>query len=90
MLLEIENQLYRKVHETLGQSAVVLRLAEELDQSGRVAEQAMIIVSFTSANTDNPNKGAYIPTVRKRTLTYTLTLVQKQTLTPPTKREDEL
>jgi hypothetical protein len=79
MLLEIENQLYRKVHETLGQSAVVLRLAEELDQSGRVAEQAMIIVSFTGGNTDNPNKGAYIPTVRKRTLTYTLTLVQKQT-----------
>ena len=78
MLLEIENQLFRKVHSTLGQSAVVLRLAEQLDDSGRVAEQAMIIVSFTSANTENPNKGAYIPTVRTRTLTYTLTLVQKQ------------
>lgn len=78
MLLEIENQLYRKVHSTLGQSAVVLRLAEELDQSGRVAEQAMVIVSFTGANTSNPMKGAYIPTVRTRTLTYTLTLVQKQ------------
>jgi len=78
MLLEIENQLHRRVHSTLGQSAVVLRLAEQLDDSGRVAEQAMIIVSFTGANTDNPNKGAYIPTVRTRTLTYTLTLVQKQ------------
>ena len=79
MLLEIENQLHRRVHSTLGQSAVVLRLAEELDQSGRVAEQAMVIVSFTGADTSNPNKGAYIPTVRTRTLTYTLTLVQKQT-----------
>lgn len=79
MLLEIENQLHKRVHGALGQSAVVLRLAEQLDDSGRVAEQAMIIVSFTSANTDNPMKGAYIPTVRKRTLTYTLTLVQKQT-----------
>jgi hypothetical protein len=79
MLLEIENQLHRRVHSTLGQSAVVLRLAEELDQSGRVAEQAMVIVSFTGADTTNPNKGAYIPTVRTRTLTYTLTLVQKQT-----------
>jgi hypothetical protein len=78
MLLEIENQLHLRVHSTLGQSAVVLRLAEELDQSGRVAEQAMIIVSFTSANTNNPNKGAYIPTVRTRKLNYTLTLVQKQ------------
>lgn len=78
MLLEIENQLHKRVHSTLGQSAVVLRLAEELDQSGRVAEQAMIIVSFTSANTNNPNKGAYIPTVRTRKLNYTLTLVQKQ------------
>lgn len=78
MLLEIENQLHKRVHSTLGQSAVVLRLAEELDQSGRVAEQAMIIVSFTSGNTTNPNKGAYIPTVRTRSLTYTLTLVQKQ------------
>lgn len=78
MLLEIENQLYKKVHETLGQSAVVLRLAEELDQSGRVAEQAMIIVSFTSASTNNSNMGAYIPTVRNRTINYTLTLVQKQ------------
>lgn len=79
MLLEIENQLHRRIHEALGQSAVVLRLAEELDQSGRVAEQAMIIVSFTSASTSNPNKGAYIPTVRNRSLNYTLTLVQKQT-----------
>jgi hypothetical protein len=78
MLLEIENSLHRRVHSALGQSAVVLRLAEELDQSGRVAEQAMIIVSFTSANTNNPNKGAYIPTVRTRRLNYTLTLVQKQ------------
>lgn len=78
MLLEIENQLYRRVHETLGQSAVVLRLAEELDQSGRVAEQAMIVVSFTGAGTNNPNRGAYIPTVRTRSINYTLTLVQKQ------------
>lgn len=78
MLLEIENQLHKRVHSTIGQSAVVLRLAEELDQSGRVAEQAMIIVSFTSGSTSNPNMGAYIPTVRKRRLTYTLTLVQKQ------------
>lgn len=78
MLLEIENQLHRRVHTTLGQSAVVLRLAESLDDSGRVAEQAMIIVSFTNASTNNPNKGAYIPTVRSRRITYTLTLVQKQ------------
>jgi hypothetical protein len=78
MLLEIENQLHRKVHETLGQSAVVLRLAESLDESGRVAEQAMIIVSFTGADTENPHEGAYIPTVRMRKMNYTLTLVQKQ------------
>jgi len=79
MLLEIENQLHRRVHSALGQSAVVLRLAEELDQSGRVAEQAMIVVAFTNGSTSNPLKGAYIPTVRTRSLTYTLTLVQKQT-----------
>jgi hypothetical protein len=78
MLLEIENQLHRRVHSTLGQSAVVLRLAEELDQSGRVAEQAMIIVSFTSSSTNNPNKGAYIPTVRTRKINFTLTIVHKQ------------
>lgn len=79
MLLEIENRLHKRVHATLGQSAVVLRLAEELDESGRVAEQTMIIVSWTNGSTDNPNKGAGIPTVRRRSLTYTLTLVQKQT-----------
>ena len=79
MLLEIENQLHKRVHRTLGQNAVVLRLAEELDKSGRVSEQTMIIVSFTSSSTENPNKGAYIPTVRGRTIEYTLTLVQKQT-----------
>lgn len=78
MLLEIENSLYRRVHSTLGQSAVVLRLAEELDQSGRVAEQAMIIVSFTGSNMSNPMKGAYIPTVRTRKINFTLTIVQKQ------------
>ena len=37
MLLEIENQLHKRVHQTLGQSAVVMRLAEEIDESGRVA-----------------------------------------------------
>ena len=78
MLLEIENQLHKRVHGTLGQSAVVIRLAEELDDSGRVAEQAMIIVSFSSGSTNNPNKGAYIPTVRNRKLSYTITLIQKQ------------
>jgi len=78
MLLEIENQLYRRVHKTLGQSAVVLRLAEELDESGRVSEQTMIIVSYASENTNNPNKGAYIPTVRNRSLNYSITIVQKQ------------
>ena len=31
MLLEIENQLHKRVHGTLGQSAIVIRLAEELD-----------------------------------------------------------
>jgi hypothetical protein len=79
MLLEIENQLHKRVHGTLGQSAVVIRLAEELDDSGRVAEQAMIIVSFSSSSTNNPNRGAYIPTVRNRKLSYTITLIQKQT-----------
>jgi len=39
----------------------------------------MIVVAFTSGGTTNPMKGAYIPTVRTRSLTYTLTLVQKQT-----------
>jgi len=79
MLLEIENQLHKRVHATLGQSAVVIRLAEEIDDSGRVAEQAMIIVSFSNSSTNNPHKGAYIPTVRNRKITYTLTLIQKQT-----------
>ena len=79
MLLEIENQLHRRVHQTLGQSAVVLRLAEEIDKSGKVAEQAMIIISYASENTNNPNKGAYIPTVRNRSLNYSITIIQKQT-----------
>lgn len=80
MLLEIENQLHRRVHSTLGQSAVVLRLAEELDQSGRVAEQAMIIISFVSSSTTNQmGGGAYMPTVRTRKMMYSVTLVQKQT-----------
>jgi hypothetical protein len=78
MLLEIENQLHRRVHGTLGQSAVVLRLAEEVDESGRVAEQTMIIVSYASENSANTNTGAYIPTVRTRSLSYSITIIQKQ------------
>ena len=78
MLLEIENQLHRRVHGALGQSAVVLRLAEELDESGRVSEQTMIIISYANENSSNSNKGAYIPTVRTRSLSYSVTLVQKQ------------
>lgn len=79
MLLEIENQLYTRVHSAIGQSAIVLRLAEELDQSGRVAEQTMIIISFVSGSTTNESGGgAYMPTVRTRKMTYSVTLVQKQ------------
>lgn len=78
MLLEIENQLHKRVHQTLGQSAVVMRLAEELDKSGRVAEQTMIIISYASENTQNPGKGAYIPTIRNRSLNYSITIIQKQ------------
>lgn len=78
MLLEIENQLHRRVHRVLGQSAVVLRLAEELDESGRVAEQTMIIISYANENSTNSNTGAYIPTVRTRSLTYSVTIIQKQ------------
>jgi hypothetical protein len=79
VLLEIENQLHRRIHEVLGQSAVVLRLAEELDESGRVAEQAMIIISYSGESSSNSNKGAYVPTVRTRALTYNVTIIQKQT-----------
>jgi hypothetical protein len=78
MLLEIENQLHKRVHQTLGQSAVVMRLAEELDKSGRVTEQTMIIISYASENTQNPGKGAYIPTIRNRSLNYSITIIQKQ------------
>lgn len=78
MLLEIENKLYQKVHEAVGHSARVIRLAEELDRSGTVSEQTSIVVSFVSASTENPHEGAYIPTVRKRKLTYTVTIICKQ------------
>jgi hypothetical protein len=57
---------------------VVLRLAEELDESGRVSEQTMIIVSYANESSSNSNKGAYIPTVRTRALSYSITIVQKQ------------
>lgn len=78
MLLEIENQLHKRVHSTLGQSAVVLRLAEELDESGRVSEQTMVIISYANENSVNSHTGAYIPTVRTRLLNYSITIVQKQ------------
>lgn len=78
MLLEIENALYKRVHDAIGASAVVMKLAEEIDKSGVVAEQTMAVVAFSSASTSNPHEGAYIPTVRSRSLTYTITIIQKQ------------
>jgi hypothetical protein len=78
MLLEIENQLTKRVHTTLGQNAVVIRLAEELDKSGKVAEKTMVIVSWSGGNTKNPYEGGYIPTVRNRTLNYSITIIQNQ------------
>lgn len=77
MILEIENELYKRVHSTLGQSAVVLRLAEDLDQSGRVAENTLIIISWVGGSNLNPHPGAYIPTTRNRTLTYKVTVIQQ-------------
>lgn len=78
MLLEIENALYVKVHECVGRSAIVHRLAEALDDSGAVVENTNIIVSFSGSSTNNPHKGAYIPTVRNRILSFKITIVQKQ------------
>lgn len=78
MLLEIENQLTKRVHSTLGQNAVVIRLAEEIDKSGKVAEKTMVIVSWTGGNTKNPYEGGYVPTVRNRTLNYSITVIQNQ------------
>lgn len=78
MLLEVENELYKKIHESVGQSAVVHRLAESMEDSGAVIENTNIVVSFASSSTNNPHKGAYIPTVRNRQLTYKVTIVQKQ------------
>jgi hypothetical protein len=78
MLLEIENELYRRVHEAVGETAVVVRLAEDLESSGSVAENTNIVVSFSGSSTDNPHKGAYIPTVRRRSLNYNIIIVQKQ------------
>jgi hypothetical protein len=78
MLLEIENALYKRIHEAVGQSAVVHRLAEDIDSSGAVIENTNIVVSFSSASTNNPNKGAYIPTVRNRQIYFKVTILQKQ------------
>lgn len=78
MLLEIENKLYERVHKAVGHSAHVIRLAEELDLSGQVVEQTSIVVSFVSAQTENLHEGAYIPTVRARILSYTITVISKQ------------
>lgn len=78
MLLEIENELYKKVHEAVGQSAVVHRLAENLESSGAVIENTNIVISFSGSNINNPNKGAYVPTVRNRQIFYKITIVQKQ------------
>lgn len=78
MLLEIENALFRRVHAAIGHSAHVIRLAEEIEASGTVFEQTSVVVSFVSANTENPHLGAYIPTVRKRILTYSVTIISKQ------------
>ena len=38
----------------------------------------MIIISYASENTQNPGKGAYIPTIRNRSLNYSITIIQKQ------------
>lgn len=77
MILEIENQISKRIHSTLGQSASVIRLAESLDKSGRVSENTMIIVSWAGAGNNNPHKGAYIPTIRKRNLQFRVSVVQK-------------
>lgn len=78
MLLEIENELYKRIHEAVGQSAVVHRLAESIEDSGSVIENTNVVVSFAGSSTNNPNKGAYIPTVRNRQLSYKVTILQKQ------------
>lgn len=78
MLLEIENQLHKRIHSTLGQSAVVIRLAEDLEKSGQVVENTMVIISWAGADNKNSHPGAYIPTVRQRTLYYTVAVVQKE------------
>lgn len=79
MLLELENAITQRIHDKIGQSAVVMRLVEELENSGRTNEQTMVIVAYKNSSTRNPNEGAYIPTVRNRDVNFSITIVSKQT-----------
>lgn len=79
MLLELENAITQRIHDKVGQSAVVMRLVEDLEKSGRTTEQTMIIVAYKNSSTRNPNEGAYIPTVRDRDVSFSVTIVSKQT-----------
>lgn len=78
MLLELENAIAQRIHDKVGQSAVVMRLVEDLEKSGRANEQTMIIVAYKNSSTRNPNEGAYIPTVRNRDVNFSVTIVTKQ------------
>lgn len=72
MILELTNKLYEKIKKCVGDSAVVHSIAEEFAQSGITAEEANILVKYTGSERTNPNEGAYISTVRERTVNYAI------------------
>lgn len=70
ILLALENELHRKIRYHIGHSASVLRIAQEMMDSGLVSENVNVIVRFSGSEVNQPNQGANIATVRSKTVKY--------------------
>ena len=77
ILLALENELHKKIKYHVGHSATVLRLAQQMKDSGLVSEQVNIIVRFTGSNVDQPSQGANVPTIRTKVVSFEVEIIYK-------------
>lgn len=78
LLLALENALEKRIKYVIGNSAVVLSMAQNLLESGRVSENVNVVVKFAGSQMTRPRKGAHTAEVRVKNIDFEVIVHYKQ------------
>lgn len=78
ILLALENALEKRIKYVIGNSAVILSMAQNLLESGRVSENVNVVVRFAGSVVETPRRSAHNAEVRVKRVNFDVTIYYKQ------------